>query len=87
MRDTPPEVEERYRAMLMAKPGIDRLRMGAQMHEASRRLVMAGLRAQYPTADRHELRRRFLKRFYGDELSDDVIERVARASTRLPDDR
>ncbi len=43
MNDTPPEIAEMVRSRLMALSGAERIRMGAQMFEATRRMVVASL--------------------------------------------
>ena len=49
MTDTPPEITEMVRARLMARSGAECFRMGVEMFEAVRRMVLAsppsGLRA------------------------------------------
>lgn len=44
MKDTSASVSDLYRRMLMSRSGEERLRMGADMFEAARALVRAGLR-------------------------------------------
>jgi hypothetical protein len=36
MKDTPPDIEERYRVMLMARTGEERLIMGCAMRDTAR---------------------------------------------------
>jgi len=43
MKDTPPEIEPRYRAMLMQRSGEERLTMGCAMRETARALVEASI--------------------------------------------
>ena len=49
MTDTPPEITEMVRARLMARSGAECFRMGVEMFEAVRRMVLvsppSGLRA------------------------------------------
>ncbi|MBA2321211.1 MAG: hypothetical protein H0V89_08650 [Deltaproteobacteria bacterium] len=77
MKDTPDDVLARFEAMIMARPMEERVRMGGRMLQTSKHMVREALRQQYPDADEIELRRLFLRRFYGDELSDAHIEAVA----------
>lgn len=77
MKDTPPDVEARYRAMLMALSPQERLRMGARMLMTSRALVRASIVAELgPDAPEREIRRRMVLRFYGSELGVEVAETV-----------
>ena len=41
MNDTPPDVEKRYREMLLAKSGAERMAMGSSMFETARRMMIA----------------------------------------------
>jgi hypothetical protein len=63
MRDTPPDVDERYRAMPMARTGEERLIMGCAMRDAARALVEAALRAQSPNATDATMRKGLFLRF------------------------
>jgi hypothetical protein len=63
MTDTPPEIAEIVRARLMALSGAEGFRMGAEMFEAARRMVLASLPADLPQAER---RRRLFERLYSE---------------------
>lgn len=43
MNDTPPEIEEKVREMIMARSGAERFIMGALMFDAARAIVIASL--------------------------------------------
>jgi len=62
MTDTPPEIEERMREMMMARSGAERLIMGASMFDAVRAIVLASLPKDLP---QDELNRRLFERIYG----------------------
>ena len=62
MTDTPPEIAEMVRARLMALSGAERFRMGVQMFDAARRMVLASLPAGLTEAER---KRRLFERLYG----------------------
>jgi hypothetical protein len=62
MTDTSPEIAEMVRARLMAMSGAERFRMGVQMFEAARRMVLASLPASLSEAER---KRRLFERIYG----------------------
>ena len=62
MTDTSPEVAEMVRARLMALSGAERFRMGVQMFDAARRMVLASLPADLSETDR---KRRLFERLYG----------------------
>jgi hypothetical protein len=62
MTDTPPEIAEKVRAMLMARSGYERMVMGARSFEAARQMVLASLP---PDLTEPERRRRLFERVYG----------------------
>lgn len=89
MKDTPPEVEERYPEMLMHRTGEERLIMGCAMRDMARALVEASLREQNPLATEAEIRKGVFLRFYGHEFDaptrDKIlaaIEQVAKSAPR-----
>ena len=65
MNDTPPEIAEMVRDRLMARSGAERFRMGLEMFEAARRMVLASLPANLSEAER---KRRLFERIYGFSL-------------------
>jgi hypothetical protein len=62
MTDTSREIAERVRASLMARTGAERFRMGVEMFEGARRMVLASLPAGLSKMER---RRRLFERLYG----------------------
>ena len=62
MTDTPPEIAAMVRARLMARSGAERFRMGAEMFEAARRMVLASLPAGLTVDERKRL---LFERLYG----------------------
>jgi hypothetical protein len=62
MTDTPPEIAEMVRERLMARSGAERFRMGVEMFEAARRMVLASLPANLSEGER---RRQLFERLYG----------------------
>lgn len=76
MTDTPPEVMERYRAMLLARSPEQRLKMGCSMGATARALVRASVLAQDPHASPVAQRRAVFLRFYGHEFEAGERERV-----------
>lgn len=65
MTDTSPEIAEMVRAKLMARSGAERFRMGAEMFEAARRMVLASLPAGLSESER---KRKLFERIYGEPL-------------------
>jgi len=68
MADTPPEVMQRYRAMLLARSPEERLKMGCSMGATARVLVRASVLVQDPHASPATVRRALFLRFYGQEF-------------------
>ena len=78
-RDTPPEVEARYRAMLLARSGEERMKMGDSMYATARALVVASILERDPSATPGALRRALFLRFYGHEFDAATRERILAA--------
>jgi hypothetical protein len=74
--DTPQRVEKLYREMLMLRSGAERLRMGAAMFEAAKRLVRAGLGDPDGRDDSVEMRVKIFLRVYGPDFDPAARERV-----------
>jgi hypothetical protein len=68
MKDTPPDMEIRYRDMLLQLSGEERLKMGCAMRETARALVEASIREQDPQATPEAVRKGLFLRFYGHEF-------------------
>lgn len=43
MKDTSPEIEEKFFNMMMAKSGEERLKMGFEMYKMSRKIAIASI--------------------------------------------
>jgi hypothetical protein len=77
MNDTSPEMEARYRAMVMSRPpGGERLRIVSDMFDMTRTLLVAGIRAARPDITEVELRQELFLRYYGDEFSPEQREKI-----------
>lgn len=87
MNDTPPEVEERYRAMLMQRTGAERLIMGCAMRDTARAFVEASLREQNPEATAADIRKGLFLRFYGHEFDAPTRGRILIAIEQAPSQR
>ena len=68
MKDTPPEMDARYRDMLMQRSGEERLKMACAMRETARAFVEASIREQDPQATSEAVRKGLFLRFYGHEF-------------------
>jgi hypothetical protein len=73
VKDTAPEINAViFRAMMERTPS-ERMMMGLEMSAAAREMVWASL----PEGTEEERRAAFLRRFYGNELSEETIRAVA----------
>jgi hypothetical protein len=77
MTDTRPEVARRYRELLLARSGEERLRIGCSMHATAQALVRASVLARNPPASPADLRRALFLRFYGHEFDAETRDRIA----------
>lgn len=65
MTDTSPEIAEMVHARLMKLSGAERFRMGSEMFDVARRMVLASLPADLSEAER---KCRLFERLYGESL-------------------
>ena len=79
MNDTSPEVERRYRALLLERSGEERLKMGCSMHAMAQTLVRASVLEQEPQASPASIRRALFLRFYGADFDRPTRETILRA--------
>jgi hypothetical protein len=63
MTDTPPEIGQRVRQMLMARSNEQRFMMGVRSFEAAREIVLASLPKNLPP---QEFKRLLYQRIYGE---------------------
>jgi hypothetical protein len=76
VNDTPPDVDELYRRMLLRRSPEERLRMACRMFSSARALARAGM----PAASGAQMRRQMLLRLYAADMPDDRFrERAVRA--------
>ncbi|TKB66271.1 MAG: hypothetical protein E8D52_18120 [Nitrospira sp.] len=79
MNDTAPEIDEQFRAMLLARTGEERLIMGCTMRDTSRALVEASLRERDPQATVEAIRKGLFLRFYGHEFDHETRAKILAA--------
>jgi hypothetical protein len=82
MKDTPQAVEDLYRALLMALPGAERLKMACAMFDTARALARANLKAHLHTDDVDVRVRLFVRTYARDLDSDTVGQFIESLSTR-----
>ena len=76
MKDTSPEMEQRFRQMILARSGEERLKMGCSMHEMAQELVRASLEERTPNLEPRDLRRALFLRFYGQEFDPETSRKI-----------
>ena len=79
MNDTPSEIDDRYRAMLMQQSGEKRLMMGCAMRETARAFVEASIREQDAQATPETVRKALFLRFYGHEFDSQTRAKILAA--------
>jgi hypothetical protein len=76
VNDTPPDVDELYRRMLLRRSPEQRLGMACRMFSSARALVRAGI----PATSGAQIRRQMFLRLYAADMpSDRLRERAIRA--------
>ena len=76
-KDTSPEIDARWLAMVMARPpGGERLKIVTEMFETTRKLMVASIRAARPGIGEVELRQELFLRYYHDEFSPEQRARI-----------
>ena len=69
MNDTHPEVAARFRDLMMAKSGQQRLLMGCSMYDTAKQIVQSALRSRHPAITPEEMKKEIFLRFYGHQFS------------------
>jgi hypothetical protein len=82
VNDTVPGIERIFRELLMRRSGEERLRMGAEMFEAARAIVLASL----PPLGAPERRARLFLRLYGSDFAQPERDRILEALAALPEE-
>ncbi|MBI5048799.1 MAG: hypothetical protein HZB54_07625 [Deltaproteobacteria bacterium] len=79
MKDTHPEIEELSFRMMMEKSGEERLKMGLEMCNTAKRLVIASIIHENPDALRGEIKSKMFDRFYENDLPQEVRQNVMKS--------
>ncbi len=74
MNDTSLEIDALMQKLFMQKTGIERMKIGCDMFDTAKRIVISSIRAKYPNLSSRELRQKVFLRFYGDEFSEEERE-------------
>ncbi len=76
MKDTSPEVERKFREMLLQRSGEERLKMGCSMHAMAQALVRASVLERDPQASPATLRRALFLRFYSRDFDPATRDKI-----------
>jgi hypothetical protein len=79
MNDTSPEIEKKYREMLLSRSGTERFLMGIRMFDVARSIVVSSFPPDLPEIER---KRQLCQRFYGDEVNVEAF--IAHLESRTP---
>jgi hypothetical protein len=79
MKDTKPEIEEKFKKMLMQKSNEERLIMGCEMFDDAMRIVRSSILNDYPDIDSAELLKQIFFRFYGNDFSKSDLDKIVSA--------
>ena len=82
MKDTPPEIERKFRKMLLKRSDEERLKMGCSMHATAQALTKAWISRQHPRARPAELKRLLFLHFYGNDFEPEQRKRIASALSK-----
>ena len=70
MTDTSPEIEARFRAMVLARPpGGERLKITSAMFDMTRQLMIAAIKDARPEITEVELRQKLFLRYYSQDFT------------------
>lgn len=73
--DTPPEIQAKYREMMMALTPGERVAMACRMFDTARALVIAGLKAE-ANPEGHSLAARIFLRTYGRDYATEERDHI-----------
>jgi hypothetical protein len=81
MRDTPPDVEQRYREMIMSLSPSERLAMASRMFDTARALMIAGIKHRMPSLSPAQIRAQLFMQLYGNDITpslrDKILKRIS----------
>jgi hypothetical protein len=79
MRDTKPEIKEKFKKMIMQKSNEERLIMGCEMFDDAMRIVRSSILNDYPDIDSAELLKQIFFRFYGNDFGKSDLDKIVSA--------
>ena len=82
MSDTPTQIQQRYKEMLMSRTPTERLRMVSRMYNSGRKLVISGIQNRRHELNASQLRGQLFLRMYGNDFSAADIKKII---NKIPD--
>ena len=82
MSDTPTQIQQRYKEMLMSRTPTERLRMVSRMYDSGRKLVISGIQNGRQPLNASQLRGQLFLRMYGNDFSAADIKKII---NKIPD--
>ncbi len=82
MSDTPTQIQQRYKEMLMSRTPTERLRMVSRMYDSGRKLVISGIQNGRQELNASQLRGQLFLRMYGNDFSAADIKKII---NKIPD--
>ena len=79
MRDTKPEIEEKFKKMIMQKSNEERLIMGCEMFDDAMQIVRSSILNDHPDIDSAELLKQIFYRFYVNDFSKPDLDKIVSA--------
>lgn len=80
MSDTPTQIQQRYKEMLMSRTPTERLRMVSRMYDSGRKLVISGIQNGRHELNASQLRTQLFLRMYGSDFTaadrDKIINKI-----------
>ncbi len=69
MSDTPTQIQQRYKEMLMSRTPTERLRMVSRMYDTGRKLVISGIQNRKQQLNGSQLRGQLFLRMYRSDFT------------------
>jgi hypothetical protein len=79
VKDTPDEIDRRFRKILLQRSGEERLKMGCSMHATAMVLAKASILQRHSRARPAAIKRLLFIHFYGNDFEPEERERIASA--------
>ncbi|MCB1068526.1 MAG: hypothetical protein KDK56_10135 [Simkania sp.] len=79
MKDTSPEMDQKFRELLASKTPQERLLMACSMGDSARYLVTHSIRAKNPNISKADLMKELFLIYYGQEFSANEKEKILRS--------